>query len=363
MSRFFSEKYKTLDPYTPGEQPKDMEYVKLNTNESPFPPSPKAVAEAERAAKSLQLYPDPECTVLTEKLAGLLGVSKEEVIINNGSDEVLNFAFMAFCDQNTPAVFADITYGFYPVFAKINGVPYREIPLREDFTVDVADYTGEKEEGDGSPSRKMIVIANPNAPTGLALPLSDIERIVAANPDNVVVVDEAYVDFGGESAVSLIKRYDNLLVTGTFSKSRSMAGARLGFGVGDRKLIADLNAIKYSTNPYNINRMTAAAGIGVLEDEEYTRRNCRTVTETREETTQRLWEMGFETTRSRANFIFARHVRVDGETLYLELKKRGVLVRHFKKDRISQYIRITVGSREQMKVLTDTLETILEEIK
>ena len=354
MSRFFSEKYKGLDPYTPGEQPKDMQYVKLNTNESPFPPSEKAMAYAAEAAKSLQLYPDPECSVLTEKLADLLGVDKSEVIINNGSDEILNFAFMAFCDGKTPAIFPDITYGFYPVFAEINNVPFEEIPLEDDFSIDISKYMG---------TGKTVVIANPNAPTGMALPLSDIEKIVASNPDNVVVIDEAYVDFGGESAVPLIKKYDNLLVTGTFSKSRSMAGARLGFGVGSKELIADLNAVKYSTNPYNINRMTAAAGIGVLEDEEYTRKNCQTIMETREETTEKLRDMGFETTDSKTNFIFAKHESAPGELLYTELKKRGVLVRHFKKERICDYIRITVGSREQMNVFISALEAVLEETK
>ncbi len=354
MSRFFSEKYKSLAPYTPGEQPKDMKYVKLNTNESPFPPSQKAVEYAAKAASRLQLYPDPECSLLTEKLAEVLGVDKSCVIINNGSDETLNFAFMAFCDQNAPAVFADITYGFYPVFAQINNIPYEEIPLKEDFSIDPEDYKG---------INKTIVIANPNAPTGMTVSLSDIEEILSSNPDNVVIVDEAYVDFGGESAVSLTKKYDNLLVTGTFSKSRSMAGARLGYGVGSKELIADINAIKYSTNPYNINSMTAAAGLGVLEDEEYTKENCNTIIKNREEATKKLLSLGFITTNSKTNFIFAKHPDVSGEQLYLELKKRGVLVRHFKKERICDYIRITVGSREQMKILTDTLEKILEEVK
>lgn len=354
MSRFFSEKYKGLDPYTPGEQPRDMKYVKLNTNESPFPPSKKAVEYAAKAAASLQLYSDPECTLLTERLADLLGVEKDCVIINNGSDETLNFAFMAFCDEKTPAVFPDITYGFYPVFAQINNVPCEEIPLKEDFSIDPDDYKG---------VNKTVVIANPNAPTGMALSLSDIEEIVRSNPENVVVIDEAYVDFGGESAVPLTKKYGNLLVTGTFSKSRSMAGARLGFGVGSKELIADLNAIKYSTNPYNINSMTAAAGLGVLEDEEYTRANCKTIIENREAAVKKLLELGFVTTDSKTNFIFAKHQSVSGEKLYLELKKRGVLVRHFKKERICDYIRITVGSSEQMKILTNTLEKILEELK
>ena len=220
------------------------------------------------------------------------------MLVTNGSDEILNFAFMAFCDESRPAIFPDITYGFYPVFAELNGVPYTEIPLREDFTIDTAAYHNKK---------STIFIANPNAPTGIALPLSQIEEIVAKNPDSVVLIDEAYVDFGTESAISLIPKYDNLLVTQTFSKSRSMAGARLGFGAGNAALIRDLNTVKYSTNPYNINRMTMAAGIGVIEDEEYTRKNCRAIMENREYTVAELKKLGFCATDSRANFIFVKH--------------------------------------------------------
>ena len=233
MSRFFSEKYKNLVPYTPGEQPKTRQYIKLNTNESPFPPSKKAVEYAAEAARNLQLYPDPECRRLTEAVAERLGVSYDEVLLTNGSDEILNFAFMAFCDKDHPAAFADITYGFYSVFAEINGVPYTKIPLAEDFTIRVEDYYN---------LGKTIFIANPNAPTGIALTRDQIEEILRRNPDTVVVVDEAYVDFGAQSAISLIRKYDNLLVTQTFSKSRSMAGARLGFGVGCPALIRDLNS-------------------------------------------------------------------------------------------------------------------------
>ncbi|MBR6762384.1 MAG: aminotransferase class I/II-fold pyridoxal phosphate-dependent enzyme, partial [Clostridia bacterium] len=245
MSRFFSGKYSNLAPYVPGEQPRDRKYIKLNTNESPFPPSPGVVAAAGNEAYQSNLYSDPECISIREALADFYGVKKEQVIATNGSDEVLNFAFMAFGDDKSPLLFPDITYGFYPVFAELNHIPYDIAPLREDFTVNLADYLG---------NDHTIVIANPNAPTGLALPLSDIEKILRANPDHVVVVDEAYVDFGGESAISLVGRYDNLLVTGTFSKSRSMAGARLGFGIGNAELMADLNRLRYSTNPYNVNR-------------------------------------------------------------------------------------------------------------
>ncbi len=354
MSRFFSNKLKSLVPYTPGEQPKDTQYIKLNTNESPFPPSDKAIAEASRAAAALQLYPDPECRALTQGFADLLGVKFEEVLLTNGSDEILNFAFMAYCDETHPAAFPNITYGFYPVFAEINRVPYEEIPLCADFTVNVSDYCG---------IGKTIFIANPNAPTGIALPRSEIEKIIQSNPDNIVVVDEAYVDFGAESCVPLIHKYDNLLVTQTCSKSRSMAGARLGFGVGSAALIQDLNTIKYATNPYNINRMTMAAGLGVLADEEYTRANCNTVAENRAYTVEALETLGFVCTNSSANFVFASHPKLDGGELYQTLKARGILVRHFTKPEIAQYNRITVGTRQQMETLVSTITQILEEQK
>ena len=352
MSRFFSEKYASLKPYTPGEQPKDMKYIKLNTNESPFPPSPKAIAMAAEAAGNLQLYSDPESKKLTEEVARLCGVGADQVLMTNGSDEILNFAFMAFCDQNTPAVFADITYGFYAVFAQINNLPYRVLPLREDFSINIKDYFR---------SGGTAFIANPNAPTGIALTVAEIEEILKSNPDNVVVIDEAYVDFGGESCIPLIPKYDNLLVTQTFSKSRSLAGGRLGFGVGSPALIADLNAIKYSTNPYNVNSMTAAAGLGTLADEDYTRQNCKTIVENRTYATARLNELGFVTTDSKTNFIFAMHPQKDGKEIYLKLKAMGILVRHFDKDPIRQYNRITVGTREQMDALIAALGEILEE--
>lgn len=350
MSRFFSEKYSTLVPYTPGEQPQDRKYVKLNTNESPFPPS-KAVAEAvENEAGRLQLYSDPECVALRKKAAEVFGVNDDEIIMTNGSDEVLNFAFMAFADENNPLVFADITYGFYPVFAELNHIPYTEIPLKEDFTLDPADYTA---------VGKTVIIANPNAPTGLCLSLDVIEEIVKSNPDNVVIIDEAYIDFGGVSAVELTKKYDNLLVTGTFSKSRSMAGARLGFGIGNSKLIADLNTVKYSTNPYNVNRLTAVAGIAALEDNGYYMDKCKIIQQNREWTTAELEKLGFTVLPSTANFIFAKSDRIGGEELYLTLKERGILIRHFTKERICDYNRITIGTAEQMKLFIDAVKEII----
>lgn len=352
MSRFFSSKYKSLTPYTPGEQPKTRKFIKLNTNESPFPPSPKAIEYAGKAAESLQLYSDPDCTALVEKASETFGISKDEILFTNGSDEILNFAFMAFCDSEHPAVFPDITYGFYSVFAELNNVPFTEIPLKDDFTIDVNDYIG---------INKNIFIANPNAPTSIALSLAEIEQIVKSNPDNIVVIDEAYVDFGAESAMGLVHKYNNLLVTQTFSKSRSLAGARLGFGVGCRDLINDLNTVKFSTNPYNVNRMTMAAGLGALEDEKYFAENCEKIKENRAWATAELTKMGFNVLDSKTNFVFAEHPNVDGEKIYLKLKENGILVRHFDKERLKNYNRITVGSAEEMKMLCETLKQILEE--
>lgn len=352
MSRFFSKKYVNLAPYVPGEQPKDRKYIKLNANESPFPPSEKAIQMASEAATRLQLYPDPDCKELTAALAKLVGVEPDELILTNGSDEILNFAFMAYCDEETPAAFADLTYGFYPIFCDINRVPYVEIPLKEDFTLNIKDYFGLK---------KTIFIANPNAPTGLALTVSEIEEILKANLDNIVVVDEAYVDFGAESCIPLIHSYDNLLVCQTFSKSRSMASARLGFGVGCKALIQDLRAIKYTTNPFNINMMTMAAGLGVVRDEEYTQKNCRTIMENRAWFTEELHKLGFITTDSKTNFVFAKYPTIGGEEIYKKVRERGILIRYFKKDRIKDYNRITIGTMDEMKALVEALTEIVKE--
>lgn len=353
MSRFFSNKYNTLTPYTPGEQPKDTKYIKLNTNESPFAPSPKAQEMAAKAAQNLQLYSDPECKELVTLAAEHFGVSTDEILFTNGSDEILNFAFMAYCDNEHPAAFPDITYGFYSVFAEINNILYSTIPLKEDFTVDIMDYVN---------INKTIFLANPNAPTGIALSVEDIEKIITSNPNNVIVIDEAYVDFGAESVVPLIHKYNNLLVTQTFSKSRSLAGGRLGFGIGCKELIQDLNTIKYSTNPYNVNSMTMAAGVGTFIDDIYTKENCKTIQEVRTWTMETLKAMDFTMTDSMANFIFARHKTADGKQIYLKLKEKGILVRHFDTKRLSPYNRITVGNKDQMQVFIDTLKEVLEEL-
>ena len=347
-----SQKFEKLIPYTPGEQPQDKAYIKLNTNESPFPPSDKALSRVAGILNRLMLYPDPDCTALDEAFAKQIGVAKEEVMAVNGSDEILNFAFAAFCDKEKEAVFPDITYGFYEVFADYNGVPYRKIPLGNNFGVNIADYFH---------ANATVFLANPNAPTGIALTLSEVEEIVKNNPENIVVIDEAYVDFGGESAVSLIHTYDNLLVTQTFSKSRSAAGARLGFGIACKSLIADLNTVRFSTNPYNINAMTMALGEGILDDEEYTRENCRKIIALRGAVQNELKQLGFEMTDSSANFIFAKHPAISGEKMYQKLKEKGILVRHFNGERIKDFNRITVGTTEEMAVLIEKIKEIIEE--
>lgn len=351
MSRYLNPVYNNLEAYVPGEQPRDMVYIKLNTNESPYPPAPAVLDAVNRAeVERLRLYSDPECTVLREKLAALYGVGKKNVYLANGSDDILNFAFMAFCDKDHGAIFPDISYGFYQVFADLHHISATRVPLCEDFSIDHRAYCNR----DG-----MIVIANPNAPTGMTLSLAQIEEILQTNPDHVVLIDEAYVDFGGESCVPLIDRYPNLLVVQTFSKSRSMAGARLGFAIANEALIADLELIKYSTNPYNINRLTQIAGAATVDAEYYTRACCREIMETRAYTTEELQKLGFRVLPSCANFIFAESDRIEGGELYRQLKARGVLVRHFDKPRISNFNRITIGTRADMDAFLNAVREIL----
>ena len=352
MSRFFSQRHAALTPSAPGEQPRDMRYVKLNTNESPFPPPAAVIEAAEREAERLQLYCDPECTALRAAAAEVYGVGSENLLAVNGSDEALAFAFQAFCDETRPMAFPDISYGFYPVYADFFHIPAHVVPVKEDLSVDPADYMGLGEN---------IVIANPNAPTGMSLAPAALARIAATNPDTVVIVDEAYVDFGGESCVALTKKYDNLLVIQTFAKSRSLAGGRLGFAIGGEALIRDLNTVKYSINPYNVNRMTQAAGIAALRSGDYYAGCVRQIVENRSYTTAELRKLGFTVLPSASNFLFARREGIDGGTLYRELKARGVLVRWFDKDRIRDYLRITVGSREQMDTLLREIRAILQD--
>ena len=349
MSRFLRPRFQSLESYTPGEQPRDLEYIKLNTNESPYPPASSVVAAiTEQDIELLRLYSDPTAKGLKEKLAGLYGVKPEQVFVSNGSDEVLNFAFLAFGDRGV--VFPDITYGFYEVFGDLYGLPYEKIPLKEDFSIDHRDYCG---------VNKMVVIANPNAPTGMSLGLAQIEEIVKTNPDSLVVIDEAYVDFGGETALPLLETYDNLLITRTFSKSRCLAGGRLGYAFGSAAVIADLETIKYSTNPYNLDRLTLTLGQATVDAEDYYREKCKNIIATRQWTKMQLEALGFAVLPSDTNFLFARTDKMDGGELYEKLKAKGILVRHFTNTRIAQYNRITIGTPEQMQRFVDAVKAML----
>ncbi|MCI6944857.1 MAG: histidinol-phosphate transaminase [Faecalibacterium sp.] len=353
MSKFLSPTLAAVTPYTPGEQPQDQQYIKLNTNESPYLPSPAVIAAvSEHEVEKLRLYSDPACADLLKAAAAHFGLQPEQIMPGNGSDENLFFALRAFCDADHPLAYADITYGCYGVWCGLMHIPSHIIPLKEDFTLDPKDYYG---------LNQTIVLANPNAPTGIALPRAEIEGILKANPDSVVIVDEAYVDFGGESCVPLIDQYENLLVVQTFSKSRQLAGARLGLAMGNAKLIADLNRVKFSLNPYNINRLTLKAGQAALEDTAYFDRTRAAIVDTRTWTKQQLEQRGFAVLDSRSNFLFASTDGKDGRTLYKELKKNGILVRHFDTPRIRNWLRITIGTPEQMKIFVNTLDKIMEE--
>ena len=352
MSRFLKPRLSKLKAYTPGEQPRDKKYIKLNTNESPYPPSPEVVAAVRRAqVEDLRLYSDPEGKALKEKLAGLYGLSPENVFIANGSDDILNFAFMAFSGDGIGVRFPDITYSFYKVFADLHGVPYKTIPLAEDFSVRPEDYFG---------SGDLTVIANPNAPTGMALSREQLRAVIASNPDRVVLIDEAYTDFGAESAVPLIREYPNLLVVMTYSKSRALAGARLGMALASPALIADLELLKYSTNPYNVNRLTMDIGCAAVESDAYFRDICRKIMETREETARALEKMGFCVLPSQANFLFFTREGMSGQAFYQELKERGILVRHFDRPRIESFVRVTIGTPEEMQAFLAAVSGIIQ---
>jgi len=347
MSRFMNPDYKNLSPYVPGEQPQRAEWIKLNTNESPYPPAPGVLRVIPDGAN---LYPDPESRELIQVLGKIYGVEDEQVIVGNGSDELLAFAFMAFQNSDRTFVFPDLTYGFYPVYAQLFGGKAKIIPLDEDWKINYLNYMN---------APGTIVIANPNAPTGLALPLSEIEMIIKGNSDNIVVIDEAYVDFGGESAVPLIGKYDNLLVVQTFSKSRSLAGARVGFAMGNKELIGDLKRIKYSFNPYNLNRWSEQAALAALRDEAYFKACCKKTIQIREKISDDLKALGFYVLDSRANFIFAKPPILSGEEYYQKLREEKILVRYFNNPRIRDFVRITIGDEKEMKALLKATKKIV----
>ncbi|MDP7777022.1 histidinol-phosphate transaminase [Acinetobacter nosocomialis] len=349
--RFWSPEVRELEPYVPGEQPKIQNLLKLNTNENPYPPSPKVVeavqAVLHEQADALRLYPDPDATVLKQTIAKQQNIDVSQVFVGNGSDEVLAHIFKAFFLQEEPILYPDITYSFYPVYSQFFGTKTKEIPLNENFEIDVKDYT----QPNGG-----VIITNPNAPTSIALSLAEIEQVLQANPDRVVVIDEAYVDFGAESAVSLVNRYENLVVCQTTSKSRSLAGLRVGFAIAQSHLIAALEAVKNSFNSYPIDRFAIAAAVASFEDQAYFEEQCQKVIISREKLVRDLTELGFNVLPSKANFIFATHSQYDAGQLAQKLREQGVIVRYFNKPRINQFLRITVGTDEQNARLVQTLK-------
>ncbi|HHP0323036.1 histidinol-phosphate transaminase [Acinetobacter baumannii] len=349
--RFWSPEVRELEPYVPGEQPKIQNLLKLNTNENPYPPSPKVVeavqAVLHEQADALRLYPDPDATALKQAIAKQQNIDVSQVFVGNGSDEVLAHIFKAFFLQDEPILYPDITYSFYPVYSQFFGTKTKEIPLDENFEIDVQDYT----QPNGG-----VIITNPNAPTSIALSLTEIEQVLQANPDRVVVIDEAYVDFGAESAVSLINRYENLVVCQTTSKSRSLAGLRVGFAIAQSHLIAALEAVKNSFNSYPIDRFAIAAAVASFEDQAYFEEQCQKVITSREKLVRDLTELGFNVLPSKANFIFATHSQHDAGQLAQKLREQGIIVRYFNKPRINQFLRITVGTDEQNARLVQTLK-------
>ena len=352
MNKYWSRLAAGVDPYVPGEQPRDRKYIKLNTNESPYGPSPmvlKALREA--ADESLKLYPDPTCDMLVNAAAESYGLKKEQIFAGNGSDEVLAFSFMAFFDPGRTIVFPNITYSFYPVYASLFKLDFVTTPLDSELNI---------------PSEKLmqssggIIIANPNAPTGKALQLSKIREVLEGNPDVVVIVDEAYIDYGGETAVGLIKDYPNLLVIQTFSKSRALAGMRIGFAFGDSELIKALESIKNSFNSYTLDRLAIVAGTAALNDPAYYGMTTAKVVATRERFTRELRKRGFTVADSAANFVFASHCSLRGGDIFTALRERGILVRYFKKPVIENYLRISMGTDEEMDTVIRALDEILK---
>lgn len=352
MSRFLIDLYEKLTAYVPGEQPQDRSYLKLNTNESPFAPSPR-VREAISGAEvdKLNLYSDPEAKQLVESIAARYGAQKDEIIVGNGSDELLAFIFRAFCDDKKGMACPSISYGFYPVFCALYGIKYRPVAVTEDLRINVDDYVAITDN---------ITIANPNAQTGLALSAKEVERLLNQNSERLVIVDEAYVDFGAESVLPLIKKYDNLIVVHTMSKSRNLAGARIGYAVARKELIADLNKMKYSFNPYNLNRLSIIAGAQAVLDKEYSDKCIKAIIEAREYTRVELHRLGFYVSASNANFLLIGAQNVGGKELYLKLKAKGILVRFLTDKGLEKYVRVTIGTKQQMAQFISAIKEILE---
>lgn len=351
MSKYWSPLTASLEPYVPGEQPKDKTYIKLNTNENPYPPSPNAIAAMKAVInEDLRLYPDPNSETLIQALAKQNGLSPKQVFVGNGSDEILAFAFASFFDPSKPVLFPDITYSFYKVYAKFYGITPKLIPLDEQFLLDVNQFKGE---------HGGIIIPNPNAPTAIPMPLADVKVLLDNNPDQVVIIDEAYVDFGAESAIALVSSYPNLLVIQTLSKSRSLAGLRVGYAFGSEELIEGLNRTKNSFNSYTIDRVALAGAVAAIEDQAYFQATTEKVVATRERVVSKLQTLGFIVTPSKANFVFISHPTIAAKQLFEQLREQGVLVRYFASPRIDRFLRVSIGTDEEMKVFLEVIERLI----
>ena len=354
MSIFLVDEYRDMEPYVPGEQPKDKLYIKLNANETSMPPSPKVFeAISKKEIWNSSYYADPHCHAFRQAVAEVYGLTEDDVFVGNGADEVLSFVLMCFFRRGMKIYFPDITYSFYRTYAKTFGLDMEEVPVKEDFSIDIDDYMDLQ--GD-------IIFANPNNPTGLAVPTADIERLVKANPERMVIIDEAYADYSGETCLPLVAKYPNLVVVRTFSKSRNMAGLHIGFAVAAKDVIADMNSIKFSFNPFNLNSITMAAGIAAVKDTYYFDSCVKKIVANREHTKAELEKLGFEVLPSKANFVFCRHDAIDAGELCAKLKEEGILTRHFKDARLNPYLRITIGTEHEMAVVLITIKEILEEI-
>jgi histidinol-phosphate aminotransferase len=351
LSKYWSRRVRGLKPYVPGEQPQDKSYIKLNTNENPYPPSPKVQEAIKRAVDSkLKLYPDPEGLELRITIADYFGLKKEQVFVGNGSDEVLAFAFMAFFDPERPILFPDVTYSFYPVYARLLDLKYELVELNSDFTLPLDPFL--KNNGG-------IIFPNPNAPTGIFTPLERVEKILASNLESVVIVDEAYIDFGGESAVRLLNKYPNLLIVQTLSKSRSLAGLRVGFALGSKDLIQGLNSIKNSINSYTLDRLALVGALEAFKDNDYFEETRKKIIATRGKTAIALKDLGFTALPSKTNFLLISHPILKAEDLFAELKERAILVRYFRLPRIDNFLRVSIGSEEEMKIFLENIKEIV----
>ncbi|MCX7772155.1 MAG: histidinol-phosphate transaminase [Clostridia bacterium] len=351
MNRFWNENTRSLTPYVPGEQPKDKKLIKINTNESPYPPSPLVIERIRNAdLNDLRLYPDPDSTPLKKAVAEFYGISEQEVFPGNGSDEVLALLFKAYFDASTPIAFPDITYSFYPVYSELYNVPYTRVPVKDDFSIDFNAYPSDV---------KAILFANPNAPTGLYIDRAEIEALLRRRPETLIILDEAYIDFGGESCVPLINSYDNLIVVQTLSKSRALAGMRIGLAFGAPSLMEGLDRVKNSFNSYTMDRLAIVAAEAAFQDKAYFEETCKKVIRTREWTKEAFKEMGVEVTDSQTNFLFASLPGVPGPQVQARLRQEGILVRNFKASRTENWLRISIGTDEEMKKLVEAVKKVM----